>query len=134
LESKVAQLSLGGPCLECVKKRLNRGRCSQSEKSSDFRDWFNKDLKNQMPLRAAERLLREACLVVSCDTGNRMPLYDDAEYVVFEDPEQFEDPCYDPDEIALLGPVLESLDNFPPDLDCGFISSDAVGVSRPGGP
>jgi hypothetical protein len=28
-----------------VKKRLNRGRCSQSEKSSDFRDWFNKDLK-----------------------------------------------------------------------------------------
>jgi hypothetical protein len=47
-----------------------------------------------MPLRAADRLLREACLVVSCDTGSQMPLYDDAEYVVFEDPEQFEDPCY----------------------------------------
>jgi hypothetical protein len=59
-----------------------------------------------------------------------MPLYDDAEYVVFEDPEHFEDPCYDPDEIALLGPVSESLDNFPPDLDCGFISSDVVKESH----
>lgn len=46
LESKVAQLGLACPCLECVKKRLNRRRCSQLEKSSDFRDWLNKDLKN----------------------------------------------------------------------------------------
>jgi hypothetical protein len=35
------------------KKGLNRGRCSQSKKGSEFRDWFNKDLKKElMPLRA----------------------------------------------------------------------------------
>jgi hypothetical protein len=62
--------------------------------------------------------------------AGHMPFYDDAESVVFEDPEQFEDPCYDPDAIALLGPVSESLDNFPPDLDCGFILSDVVKESH----
>jgi hypothetical protein len=41
------------PCLECGKKGLNRGRCSQSKKGSEFRDWFNKDLKKElMPLWA----------------------------------------------------------------------------------
>jgi hypothetical protein len=30
----------------------------------------------------------------------------------------------------LLGPVSESLDNFPPDLDCGFILSDVVKESH----
>ncbi|CAD6258681.1 unnamed protein product [Miscanthus lutarioriparius] len=44
--------------------------------------------------------------------AGHMPFYDDAESAVFEDSEQFEDPCYDPDAIALLGPVSESLDNF----------------------
>jgi hypothetical protein len=53
-----------------------------------------------------------------------MPFYDDAESTLLEEPEQFEDPCYDPYVVALLGPVSESLDNFPPDLDCGFFSSD----------
>lgn len=56
--------------------------------------------------------------------AGHMPFYDDAESTVLEEPEQFEDPCYDPDAIALLGPVSESLDNFPPDFDCGFRSSD----------
>jgi hypothetical protein len=62
--------------------------------------------------------------------AGHMPFYDDAESAVFEDSEQFEDPCYDPDAIALLGPVSESLDNFPPDLDWGFISSDAAKKSH----
>ncbi|CAN6352643.1 unnamed protein product [Urochloa humidicola] len=52
------------------------------------------------------------------------------ESTVFEEPEQFEDPCYDPDAIALLGPVSESLDNFPSDLDCGFISNDVTKESH----
>ncbi|KAF8706974.1 hypothetical protein HU200_030500 [Digitaria exilis] len=52
------------------------------------------------------------------------------ESTVFEEPEQFEDPCYDPDAIALLGPVSESLDNFPLDLDCGFISSGVTKESH----
>ncbi|XP_062182921.1 uncharacterized protein LOC133887029 isoform X2 [Phragmites australis] len=62
--------------------------------------------------------------------AGHMPFYDEAEPTVFEEPEQFEDPCYDPDAIALLGPVSESLDNFPMDLDCGFISSDVTKESH----
>ncbi|WVZ88283.1 hypothetical protein U9M48_034819 [Paspalum notatum var. saurae] len=62
--------------------------------------------------------------------AGHMPFYDDAESTVLEEPEQFEDPCYDPDAIALLGPVSESLDNFPSDLDCGFISSDVTKESH----
>ncbi|XP_062202319.1 stress response protein nst1-like [Phragmites australis] len=62
--------------------------------------------------------------------AGRMPFYDEAEPTVYEEPEQFEDPCYDPDAIALLGPVSESLDNFPLDLDCGFISSDVTKESH----
>ncbi|TVU27359.1 hypothetical protein EJB05_29964 [Eragrostis curvula] len=59
------------------------------------------------------------------------PFYDEAEPTVFEESEQFEDPCYDPDAIALLGPVSEALDNFPQDLGCGFSSSDVTKESHP---
>lgn len=38
-----------------------------------------------------------------------------------EDPELFEDPCYIPDPVSLLGPVSESLDNFQLDLGAGFV-------------
>ncbi|CAD6270621.1 unnamed protein product [Miscanthus lutarioriparius] len=62
--------------------------------------------------------------------AGHMPFYDDAESTLLEEPEQFEDPCYDPDAIALLGPVSESLDNFPPDLGCGFLSSDVMKESH----
>ncbi|XP_044499507.1 uncharacterized protein LOC123220945 [Mangifera indica] len=37
-----------------------------------------------------------------------------------EETELFEDPCYVPDPISLLGPVSESLDNFQLDLGTGF--------------
>jgi hypothetical protein len=62
--------------------------------------------------------------------AGHMPFYDDVESTLLEEPEQFEDPCYDPDAIALLGPVSESLDNFPQDLDCGFLSSDVIKESH----
>ncbi|XP_031396497.1 stress response protein nst1 [Punica granatum] len=39
-----------------------------------------------------------------------------------EEPELFEDPCYVPDPVSLLGPVSESLENFQLDLGSGFIS------------
>ncbi|GMI78649.1 hypothetical protein like AT3G51650 [Hibiscus trionum] len=39
---------------------------------------------------------------------------------VQEEPELFEDPCYVPDPVSLLGPVSESLDNFQLDLGAGF--------------
>ncbi|KAL6653451.1 hypothetical protein ACP70R_009029 [Stipagrostis hirtigluma subsp. patula] len=58
--------------------------------------------------------------------AGHMPFYDEAEPTLSEEPELFEDPCYDPDAIALLGPVSESLDNFPPEYDCGFVSSDVT--------
>lgn len=46
-----------------------------------------------------------------------------------EEPELFEDPCYVPDPISLLGPVSESLDNFQLDLGTGFASD--MGLERP---
>ncbi|XP_020575321.1 uncharacterized protein LOC110021244 [Phalaenopsis equestris] len=48
------------------------------------------------------------------------PLEEPPRSSVSEDAELFEDPCYDPDPISLLGPVSESLDKFPSDLDTGF--------------
>ncbi|XP_050212665.1 uncharacterized protein LOC126664350 [Mercurialis annua] len=39
-----------------------------------------------------------------------------------EETELFEDPCYDPDPISLLGPVSESLKNFQLDMGTGFAS------------
>ncbi|KAM1799088.1 hypothetical protein ACFX12_033087 [Malus domestica] len=38
-----------------------------------------------------------------------------------EEPELFEDPCYIPDPVSLLGPVSESLDNFQLDMGTGFV-------------
>ncbi|XP_022934465.1 uncharacterized protein LOC111441636 [Cucurbita moschata] len=46
-----------------------------------------------------------------------------------EEPELFEDPCYIPDVVSLLGPVSESLDNFRLDLGAGFASE--IGMERP---
>lgn len=44
-----------------------------------------------------------------------------------EESEIFEDPCYVPDPVSLLGPVSESLDNF--QLDVGIVSN--VGLDKP---
>ncbi|KAH8484743.1 hypothetical protein H0E87_026488 [Populus deltoides] len=47
-----------------------------------------------------------------------------------EEPELFEDPCYIPDPISLLGPVSESLDNFQLDLGNGFAPDMGPGLER----
>ncbi|KAJ6395238.1 hypothetical protein OIU77_020493 [Salix suchowensis] len=47
-----------------------------------------------------------------------------------EEPELFEDPCYIPDPISLLGPVSESLDNFQLDLGNGFAPDTGIGLER----
>ncbi|XP_059645569.1 uncharacterized protein LOC132287087 [Cornus florida] len=39
-----------------------------------------------------------------------------------EESDIFEDPCYVPDPVSLLGPVSESLDNFQLDLGAGFVT------------
>ncbi|OVA17255.1 hypothetical protein BVC80_1837g51 [Macleaya cordata] len=44
-----------------------------------------------------------------------------------EEQEFFGDPCYVPDPVSLLGPVSESLDNFPLDLGTGFVSDKEFG-------
>lgn len=46
-----------------------------------------------------------------------------------EEPELFEDPCYVPDPVSLLGPVSESLDNFQLDLGAGFVTD--MGLEKP---
>lgn len=40
--------------------------------------------------------------------------------IVSEEPDIFEDPCYIPDPVSLLGPVSESLDNFSLDMSGGI--------------
>ncbi|XP_025015631.1 stress response protein nst1 isoform X1 [Ricinus communis] len=49
--------------------------------------------------------------------------------IIPEEPELFEDPCYVPDPISLLGPVSESLADFQFDLGTGFTSD--IGLERP---
>ncbi|KAB1224599.1 hypothetical protein CJ030_MR2G009992 [Morella rubra] len=48
---------------------------------------------------------------------------------IHEEPELFEDPCYVPDPVSLLGPVSESLDNFQLDVGTGFAKE--MGLERP---
>ncbi|CAN0846780.1 hypothetical protein LINGRAHAP2_LOCUS4622 [Linum grandiflorum] len=48
------------------------------------------------------------------------PSIDSSALWISEEPECFEDPCYVPDPISLLGPVSESLDNFQMDFGDGF--------------
>lgn len=43
-----------------------------------------------------------------------------------EEQELYEDPCYVPDPVSLLGPVSESLDNFQLDLGSGFVTDMEV--------
>ncbi|GAU17215.1 hypothetical protein TSUD_178460 [Trifolium subterraneum] len=43
-----------------------------------------------------------------------------------EEQELFEDPCYDPNPLSLLGPVSESLDNFQLDFGSGFLKDTEV--------
>ncbi|KAK8955149.1 hypothetical protein KSP40_PGU001950 [Platanthera guangdongensis] len=47
------------------------------------------------------------------------PLEETSRSSVSEDADLFEDPCYVPDPISLLGPVSESLDNFPSNTETG---------------
>ncbi|XP_042452949.1 uncharacterized protein LOC122037508 [Zingiber officinale] len=47
-----------------------------------------------------------------------------------EEAENFEDPCYVPDIISLLGPVSEELDNFPLDTSSDFLCNDKVVESQ----
>ncbi|KAG9445307.1 hypothetical protein H6P81_016647 [Aristolochia fimbriata] len=47
-----------------------------------------------------------------------------------DEAELFEDPCYVPDPVALLGPVSESLDNFSLDLGSGFVPSGGVHILK----
>ncbi|XP_059305263.1 uncharacterized protein LOC132056878 [Lycium ferocissimum] len=46
-----------------------------------------------------------------------------------EELENFEDPCYVPDPVSLLGPVCESLDDFQLEVDLGFVSD--TGLDKP---
>ncbi|KAK4801644.1 hypothetical protein SAY86_022131 [Trapa natans] len=47
-----------------------------------------------------------------------------------DEPELFEDPCYVPDPVSLLGPVSESLDNFQLDVGPTFVSGIGLEKSR----
>ncbi|KAE8698031.1 adenine/guanine permease AZG1-like [Hibiscus syriacus] len=48
-----------------------------------------------------------------------------------EEPEHFEDPCYVPDPVSLLGPVSELLDNFQLASGAGYGRDTSIGMERP---
>ncbi|KAJ6841764.1 stress response protein nst1-like isoform X1 [Iris pallida] len=50
-----------------------------------------------------------------------LPFKEPVQSSTLEDTESFEDPCYVPDPVSLVGPVSESLDKFPLDLGTGFV-------------
>ncbi|KAJ0985452.1 hypothetical protein J5N97_003808 [Dioscorea zingiberensis] len=55
------------------------------------------------------------------------PIFNEQERTsTLEEAEIFGDPCYIPDPISLLGPVSDSLDNFPPDLVAGYDSQSKL--------
>ncbi|KAG4388994.1 hypothetical protein AAZX31_09G255300 [Glycine max] len=60
------------------------------------------------------------------------PLYSPVENIshdfIHEEQELFEDPCYIPDPVSLLGPVSESLDNFQLDLGSGFVTDTKMAM------
>ncbi|GAB2272097.1 hypothetical protein Dimus_006916 [Dionaea muscipula] len=70
------------------------------------------------------------CLVnnISVLPTAKDPLFSDAgdisHEMLLEEPELFEDPCYEPDPVSLIGPVSESLDSFQMDLGAGFLPED----------
>lgn len=51
--------------------------------------------------------------------------------LVSEEPDIFEDPCYIPDPVSLLGPVSESLDNFSLDFGGGLMKDKKFERSYP---
>ncbi|KAJ8550737.1 hypothetical protein K7X08_000107 [Anisodus acutangulus] len=54
---------------------------------------------------------------------------DGTSLLLAEELENFEDPCYVPDPVSLLGPVSESLDDFQLEVDLGFVSD--TGLDNP---
>lgn len=51
---------------------------------------------------------------------------DGTSQLLAEEFENFEDPCYVPDPVSLLGPVCESLDDFQLEVDLGFVSDTGL--------
>ncbi|KAE8099046.1 hypothetical protein FH972_017060 [Carpinus fangiana] len=58
------------------------------------------------------------------------PIFPRIGEVPHEELELFEDPCYVPDPVSLLGPVSESLDNFQLDLGTGFATDTGLEMPR----
>ncbi|KAL2557822.1 hypothetical protein Fot_02561 [Forsythia ovata] len=68
----------------------------------------------------------------SANSSSCLPMLSEAIFPRIGEPDQllpeeseiFEDPCYVPDPVSLLGPVSESLDNF--ELDLGFVTDTVL--------
>ncbi|XP_047320099.1 uncharacterized protein LOC124924090 [Impatiens glandulifera] len=74
-------------------------------------------------------------LVSTSSTSTVVPLNSETMFaardLLPEESDIFEDPCYVPDPVSLLGPVSESLENFQLDLGTGFIGEFGSEKLRP---
>ncbi|XP_008810570.2 uncharacterized protein LOC103721954 [Phoenix dactylifera] len=110
---------------------------AQSAKSPDQKMFPNCSVDNQINFGRSLPLSTYPSVSVSFSSNPVPPLVSESMFPPLKDPapntaleeaELFEDPCYVPDPISLLGPVSESLDNLPLDLGSGFVSTDKVEV------
>ncbi|RRT45408.1 hypothetical protein B296_00024425 [Ensete ventricosum] len=114
--------------VEDLDKRINR----ESERKREFEKRHETERRDSLKTTDIHKSHTSGALhgnkvTISSLVAESVPSSKDAgTSSIADEIELFEDPCYVPDPISLLGPVSESLDNFPLDLGAGFLSSDKV--------
>ncbi|RWW30261.1 hypothetical protein BHE74_00025921 [Ensete ventricosum] len=114
--------------VEDLDKRINR----ESERKREFEKRNETERRDSLKTTDIHKSHTSGALhgnkvTISSLVAESVPSSKDAgTSSIADEIELFEDPCYVPDPISLLGPVSESLDNFPLDLGAGFLSSDKV--------
>ncbi|KAJ6742362.1 STRESS RESPONSE PROTEIN NST1-RELATED [Salix viminalis] len=105
---------------------------AQSSPMQSFDNPINFGLPSPFPVSAFPNVYCNTSLGFSPPNEPIFPHSVEGSYdFIPEEPELFEDPCYIPDPISLLGPVSESLDNFQLDLGTGFAPDMGLGSERP---
>ncbi|PIN15744.1 Vacuolar H+-ATPase V1 sector, subunit G [Handroanthus impetiginosus] len=96
--------------------------------TQSFDNPINFGLQSPFSLPSSPFGSSNSSMVLPLPSESMLPKLGDSPHQLLpEESEIFEDPCYVPDPISLLGPVSESLDNF--QLDLGFVTD--TGLEKP---
>ncbi|KAG6640311.1 uncharacterized protein LOC122278268 isoform X2 [Carya illinoinensis] len=103
--------------------------CSQKSSTQSYNNPINFGLPSPFTLSTYPNGSTSSSLGFSPATEPIFPHFrEPSSEFIHEEPDLFEDPCYVPDPVSLLGPVSESLDNF--QLDRTGFATD-MGLERP---